>query len=464
MKKLTFKVSSPKEGSIIALIKKVNNIECRIKLDIENGIVIVENINDSMIDTVIELIDNYYTLLGVDIDNSVENDVVVSSVEEITEKSEHTESVSKVDTIAKTLEPQTEDDLIIKKVEFENEYVEQLVNKLLRTIYWAMFKMNIPEKEIGEFIWTSINEISMSYNKKDNIAFSIGDVVDCNYGKHLVGEIQGAHVSAIVCNISDTGMVYLVPITKTQKNLTSHSYLKFTVPNDINYYTLNYTDGTALLDKGKYVRPSRFHEVIGKTSPEFFAEVLRQLSTTFDFTTKNAETEIGANNCGAVTDENTTSENSETVAIQDFDRKEQNATEAVFPESATINDVTKKVSKKDSDVEKALLETLGSAFDKLDSSKKVEEQIDSFMADIGMPISERLIRQSFVIACDIKKITYGNVILELHNMYPKIKENIIQASLKENFKKWLEQYPELAKKCHRISLMSLLKLFAKRFR
>ena len=110
-----------------------------------------------------------------------------------------------------------------------------------------------------------------------------------------------------------------------------------------------------------------------------------------------------------------------------------------------------------------MLEALGYAFDKLNSSKKVEEQIDSFLTDIGMSTSEKIVRQSFVIACDIKKITYENVILELYNMYPNLDKDMLMASLKENFKKWLEQYPELAKKCPKLSFMAVLKVFAKRF-
>ncbi len=430
MKKLTFKVSNPKEGSTIALVKEVNKIACRLQIDIENGFVTAENIDDTMIDTVIELVDNYYTLLGVDIDNSLETNTTVSIAEETMDVLVQAENDSKPKATA------SEDDLIIKKVEFENEYVEQIINKFLRTAYWAMFKKNVPEKEIGDFIYTSMSEISMRYNNKDSIPFSVGDVVDCNYGTHLAGEINGNHVAAIVCKISDTGMVYLVPITKIQQNPTSHSYLTFTVPNDIIYDTRDYVGGTALLDKGKYVSSERFNEVIGKTSPEFLAKVLHQLATTFDFT-----------------DANLTEKQQEAENV---------TTKNVFSEStATI--VETKPTGKSSNVENALLEVVGYAFDKLTPSKKVEEQIDSFLTDIGMSINERMVKQSFVIACDIKKITYENVILELHNVNPEVNEDVIKATLKENFKKWLEQYPELAKKCPKMSLMSVLKIFAKKF-
>lgn len=383
MKKLTFKVSSPKvERNVNDLIKDINQIPCRFQLDIENGIVTFENVDDSLINTIVKLIDNYYTNFDISIDNSV-----------------------------------------------ENEYIEHIVNMLLKTASWALLDMNISERDIGNFIWTTIDEISMNYNNKNNIPFSIGDVVSCNYGTHLYGEISGTNVVAVVVNINITGMAYLVPITNRTYNLTSHSYLTFTVPNDIIYNT-NYTvGGTVLLDKGKYVRPERLRKVIGKTSLEFFYKILHQLATTFDFT--------------------------DIIVDAPTDR--------VTSESTTTKVVTKSTSKKINYSESALLEEFSSAFDKLDSKKKVEEQIDSFLTDIGMPTSERMIRQSFIIACNINKITYENVILELHNMYPKVSEDIIKANLKGNFKKWLEQYPELTKKCPLISFMAVLKVFAKIF-
>lgn len=436
MKKLTFKVSTKKEGNIVALIKAIDKINCRIQLDIENGFVTVENVNDTMIDTVIELINNNYILLGVDIDNNVDSDVNVPAVEETTAVSTKSESASLQKPTINNIEPQSEDDLIIKKVEFENKYVEQLINKLLRTVYWAMFTMKVSEKDIERYIYTSISEISMRYNNKPIVPCSIGDVVDCNYGEHIPGEINGGHVGAIVCNITNEKMVYLIPITKVTENIVSRSYLTVNVPDDITYSEKRYTGGTALLDKSKYVRSERINEVIGKTSPEFFAKVLYKLATTFDFTGTNL--------------------------IEEQQDTEKAITEKTSFEEVYKNTETKPKGKNTSNAQNALLDAIGFALDKLDSSKKPEEQVDSFLTDIGMPINEEMVRQSFVIACDIKKITYENVILELHNMNPKVKENIIMVTLKENFKKWLEQYPELAKKCPKISFMSVLKIFAKR--
>ena len=475
MKKLTFKVSTPKEGNISGLIKAINKIACQLKLDIENGFVVAENIDESTIDVVIDLINNYYTLLGIDIDNSVENDVNVANDDEKVAVSTQKESVS----TPKTLEPQSEDDLIIRKVEFKNEYIEQLINKLLRTISWAMFKNNATGNEISHFIFSTISEISMNYNNTACIPLSIGDVVDCNYGTHLPKEINGGHVAAIVCDIS-FGMVYLVPITKQLDNLVSRSFIKFTVPNDIIYDEKDYVNGTVLLDKGRYLRPERLNQIIGKTTPEFFAKVLHQLSTTFDFTDRNAENSSKSTNFETTTaaeaitpevDETTTTETTSpkadkpTIAETSNNVEYQPAVIVSLEEKSeeTISQVaTVSTTQKGSNGEKALLESFGSAFDKLDSSKPIQEQIDSFIADIGIPANEKMLRQTFVIACDIKKITYENVIFELHKMYPTANEDILKASLKKSFKKWLEQYPELAEKCPKLSLMSVLKVFAKR--
>lgn len=448
MKKLTFKVNPQKDCSVVGLIKDVNKIPCRIYFNLEDGFVAVGNVNDTMIDTVIELVDKYYTILGVNIDNTIEEPVeeqLTSVVDEsggtTTEDGESSTTSEAVEEVAEkqptVLEPQTEDDLIIKKVEFTNQYLEDLLNKLMRTVAWAMFKMNIPEKEIGNLIYTCMSEISMRYNDKQCIEFSVGDIVDCNYGVHLTGEINGGHVAAIVCNISHSGMAYLVPITKMQTEITSESYLIFNPPEDVIYENNYYKGGTALLDKAKYVRAERINKVIGRTTPDFFKKVLYGLTSAFDFTSR------------LDTGKETTDEVVKTPTAT------KDTTDKVVKTKAT----TKKVGGE----EAALLEVIGVAFDKLDPSKKVEEQIESFLTDIGMTTTERMVTQSFVIACDINRINYENVILKLHEQFPKVKEAIIKNILKEAFKNWLEKYPTLVEKCPKISLMAMLKVFAKKF-
>lgn len=461
MKQIIFKVSSPKEKSIVSLIKEINKISCRIQLDFENGLVTVKDVNDNMIDMVIELVNNYYTILGVDIDNIFEEPLEEQAVQSVEESETSTTVETVIEKQPAVSEPQSEDDLIIKKVEFENKYLETLVNKLLKTASWAMFKKDVPEKHIAGFIYSCLDEISMTYSPNEVIKFSIGDIVECNYGTHMYGEINGTHVHGIVCNILNEDMAYVIPITKvTGSEITSKSYLEFTAPKDALYNNEYYKGGTALLDKGKYIRVERFKSVIGRTTPAFFEKMLYKLSSTFDFTDYIVKTDE------EVVD-STMNEITEEVVYEDNEAVIENSnSEATVASEPTDVSVDSKISTDKVGREEAgLLEFIGCSFDKLDKTKSVEEQLESFLNEIGMPTDSKLISQSFIIACDIKKINYENVILELHNMNPNMKENSIKASLQEIFKNWLNsKYPKLAEKCPKISLMSMLRVFAKRFR
>ena len=465
MKKLTFKVSSIKDGSFISLIKEVDKISCRISFDFDNGFVEVENVDVIMLDSVIELIDNYYTIVSVDIDNileaNTENPMTAITTESISDVSSNTVETNEtvIETKPTVLEPQVENDLIIKKVEFKNTYIEELINKYVRTISWAMFKMNISEKAVSNYIYTAMNEISMGCNKKECIDFSIGDIVDCSYGVHLPGEINGGHVAAIVCDISYDSMAYVVPITKVQTNISSHSYLILNIPKDAVYENDYYKVGTALLDNGNYVSPKRFCAVIGKTTPAFFEKLLRKLANTFDFTKKFEERVEEESELPLTTTETT----NEVVAKSST--TEENTTETV---GTSDHNTTNKVEQSENptkkyNIEDTLQEVIGFAFNKIDPSKKVDDQVENFLADIGMVSTEKLITQSFVIACDIKKIKYDNVILRLHEEFPEISEETIKNTLKDTFKDWLQKYPTLAEKCPKISIIAILKFFAKKF-
>lgn len=528
MKKLTFKVNSEKNSSVVSLIKEVNKISCRIYIDLENGFLTVEKVSNTMIDTVIQLVDNYYTILAVDIDNtpqspseeeiipmpketSIEpaegNDeeseeetsekAVTENIEESSTEDNEELATDTTETVAKkqptVSEPQTEDDLAIQQLEFDNLFVRNMANRLLRTCFWAMYKMSVPQNEIANFYYSTISEISMCYSKNENIDFSLGDIVECNFGSHLYGEINGTHVHCIVCDVLNSDMAYVVPITKaTGPAITSRSYIEFSSPEDAIYKNSFYKGGTALLDKAKYVRIERFISVIGKTNYTFFEKLLHQLASTFDFTSSLAEiakkteesngekneseTEATSNKTDETSAliENSTAEAGETsltgenitgdvIECSNVEEDSDNSADEQNVTSSLSNDSS---SRKIGREEAALLEVIGKALDKLDKSKSVEEQVEDFMLEINMPIDSEagnLVAESFVIACEIKKINYENVILELHNIFSNIKEDAIKSSLKDYFKSWLEKYPELAEKCPKISLMSVLKVFARRF-
>lgn len=113
-------------------------------------------------------------------------------------------------------------------------------------------------------------------------------------------------------------------------------------------------------------------------------------------------------------------------------------------------------------IENLLWKYLKKDLEKIDYSMTVEENIDYFLDSIGMSTDE-IIMRSFVIACNTKRITYAKIINQLKEMYPEKMCTELRKTLRDNFKKWLEKNPELATQCRQISIMNLLKIFAKMF-
>lgn len=397
MNKLIFKVIPKKDDSIITQIKEINKLPCRINLDLKNSCVTVENVNDNMINQVTEFINNYYTVSNVTIDNISENsDNDVNSSE-------------KSPTIIK---PQSENDLIIKKVEFRDNYIEQLINKFLRSAYWAIYVKKASTRDVANSLTTAITELSFNINKNNPVKFEIGDIVSCYYGTHLDCELCHSTAFAIVCNILNENLVCLVPIELYYS--PTINYLSFTTPADIICDKFN--KGKVLLDKARYIGSVRIKEVVGKTTPRFFSVVLDSIASTFDFT-----------------------------PLANYCEEEKN------------KQPIKKTEKE------LLLEVIGEPLKNLNKDKPIEEQINDFLTQIGMS-TEKLVTQSFKIACNTKKINYENILKALSELNPDIKINVMKSSLQNVFKNWLSNYPLLAKEHPNISFMALLKVWSKNVR
>lgn len=432
MNKLTF-IGNIKEGqSKTSIIKEIYSISCRMQLDFVKGFLTVENVDDTQLDTVIDLINNYYDTDEVIIDNlddATSNEETISvPIQEETQIVPATEQKKS----SKISEPQSPDDLIIKNVEFENKHIEELINKFFKTAYWAIYKQGISEQEIGNYILSMICEISMAYAPNVDLPeLVVGDVVEVNYGMHLKGEIRGKHISAIVCDITPYNMVYLVPITKQTENLTSTKSPLPIVSTDMTFYfdEFAFASGTALVDKSKYLRIERVSKVVGKTSPAFLIKLLQQLPKTFDFT--------------SIFPANESEETTDAIVQTPISNNKSAKTSAVGKE------------------ESALLELFGEAFSKLSSDKSVEEQLDVFFADIDMPSNLKLMKEAFLVSSKIDNINFDDIIAELKKSNPNIKEAIIKSSLKTDFKNWLEKYPKLIDVSSRFSLTSLIKTFVK---
>ena len=294
----------------------------------------------------------------------------------------------------------------VKVVKFSDKDIENLLNeKLIKTLVWAM-SHGMSSEEIQKYIWTMITEISYSNSNELRVEnISVGDVVQVNFGKHPAGEMSDSRGYAIVCNISTDGLLFLVPIDKESSNIDSNSF-----------NILENSDVTVLLEMSKYVNPRRLDKVLGKVEPEFLKELLNQIAITFDFNS--------------------------------------NAEEIDFTKCLTA--------------EMALQEIIGPALEKVMPGLYPEDnQIFKFLADIGMPNNVITLRKAFEVGIHLEKITYNNLISQIISenpeMYDESDSKNLRNLLKRIFDNWAQNYPDLKKQCSKISIVSIIKMFAKKF-
>lgn len=341
---------------------------------------------------------------GVVTAKDVNNDVI-DTIIGVIDKHFIIESISVDNTTNQEKSELNENDRVVK---FSDKDIENLLNeKLIKTIVWAM-SHGMSSEEVQKYIWTMITEISYSNSSSSELRVknvSVGDVVQVNFGKHPIGEMSDSRGYAIVCNISTDGSLFLVPIDKESSNIDSNSF-----------NILENSDVTVLLEMSKYVNPRRLDKVLGKVEPEFLKELLNQIAITFDFNS--------------------------------------NAEEIDFTKCLTA--------------EMALQEIIGPALEKVMPGLYPEDnQIFKFLADIGMPNNVITLRKAFEVGIYLEKITYNNLISQIISenpeMYDESDSKNLRNLLKRIFDNWAQNYPDLKKQCSKISIVSIIKMFAKKF-
>jgi|GEM_PF-5481234 len=368
MKKLIFTVKGFKNSKEIAsLAKEISQINCRIKLDMKNSKVIIEKAKGIMIDKVIELINRYFNIETMEMDNTEENSIKTQKVN--------------------------------LDVKGKYEKIEEQIKKFLEVAEIVIEKSGETEEVIGEYISAVIDEIKMEYGMAGKIAFEIGDVVACNYGRHLKGEIQGKSVKTVVCDIDDKGLVYVVPIFGITKN--EEPYISYYSKEILSSGKLNCKKVRFVTNRGKYVRPERIYKVIGKIKPEILDIIKSEVPMKFKSNSK----------------------------------KEGNLTEI------------------------AIEEIVGKYLDKINYKYDLENQIITFLNEIKMNQTSEMI-QFFIVTCNMQTITYEKVFLELGI---DKEQKMIKKKLDENFKEWINNYPQVKERYPHISLVTLLKVFSKRY-
>lgn len=442
-----------------SLVKQMCLLKCRINVDSVAGNISIVDMDDENVESVIDSVSEAFDIIGIDI-------------------------VPKV--VVPEPEPPviTEESLEFEKLKFNDKEVQEQANKLLRTSYWAMYSSNASSRDICQYLMSANVEIAMKYGTKVPTDVCVGDIVDCNYGSHVNGEISGGHVHSIVCDIDDNGMVYAVPITKSILEGDGTRYLAFKANFDVEYTNPKYTGGTVLLKMGKYIHQQRFGEVVGHALPDFFVKVLNALPTAVDFLSKytNYESKL-AEKLGDVENDDDMLSFDAATEQQEGDKEEflpekevtESADQDTFGEEENNSQCSSyknvsEVSVEATDGSNAqkipteyyLSDMFADALNSLDyDNKTLGTNVDEFLDAIGLS-KDNIIKQAFYGSTVVKRVNYDSIIIYVHDLSPNFSEEKIKAILKKSFNEWLLKYPEIREKYPRISIMALLKIFAKR--
>lgn len=402
MRKITFTVSSPKDGAEFAMLDVISSVSCRIQINSRHGLITAEDIPTKELSILRNTIKQYYTIERIDIDNLPPEDIYAPVVKTVPTDSSQPPSTENI--ISQTKYPQ----------------ISEAIEKLSNSVLWKMDHRDIPEKEIVNYLYSWIAELSLRYDSKPSLAVSPGDIVECNLGYHLPGEIYGSRIQGLVGGTIEN-LVYIVPLINASVDdvKTSKYPYKLDTAKDVIYSERQSEDFqcVALLDRGRYVRIERVNEVLGKTSVDFFEKHLANLHSTPNFLPL----------C---------------------------QTNKTVPYSS-VN------STKIGNQQSALEECIGPALERIvpSSTGPSRQLIEQFLLDIKFDSSDFYVLTAFQYSVAVQQITYSSICAQISSN-PVHAEKI----LKKEFNKWISQYPELKQTYPKISFCSLLKAFAKRFK
>lgn len=246
------------------------------------GLIEFEGLDRSDFDEVIHILDEIFIFNDIFAESSLEEIALSSVVPSISSRNttqQHRNSSSGPFRIYDV------DDL--KFIKFGDAIADYHMSRIHKTLYEAIHKSFATPDDIWKFLLSARAEIKINYNPPEIIDFNVGDVVLCNYGTHPDGEISGGHVASVVCDISEDGIAFVVPITTHRCKDDLTRFLPITVGSDVLYDNPDFKGGTLLLQMGKYVRAERFEKVIGKVTPEFFTRLIATISGVYDFSLNN---------------------------------------------------------------------------------------------------------------------------------------------------------------------------------
>lgn len=368
-----------KEGTNFnELMSKMCKVPFLFRFDTKNNIITLENVSEQSIDAALDIIKNYYEIVQTEVDGRQEA---------------------------------SEDG--------NNVAIEKAINRLWRTVYWAMYQKGISERKLERLVTDTVYRISQKYNGYIQQEIKPGDVVRCNYGWNLRGEISGIEMLSVVCKVNPSkGEVFVVPIVRRIRD--AEIYLDFTAKKDMVGEKNNSFTGYVICEKARSIYIGRVVKQEGELKKTYFKKILRKIPTAFKFMDEAKSTK--------------------TSDMSDEERKRI----ARFSGGHAV---------------KTLDEIFGDKLSELDICQSVESKLEMFLNILDFQGCDEHFKNAFLLARKTEKITYGNVMQELLRTYPEMDAKKFMTTLKGYAKEWKNKHPEEYSSIHRFSISDFWKLF-----
>ena len=108
--------------------------------------------------------------------------------------------------------------------------------------------------------------------------------------------------------------------------------------------------------------------------------------------------------------------------------------------------------------QKFFCEVYKEAVCKLNRKRNIHEQAVEFVKDIGLDARDETIIRAFEVACDIDKLTYANLAVEMNKRYGG-GHYLIMQDLKGSFAVWLYVHHNIKDHCPKMTLIQVINIF-----
>ena len=464
------------ENCLAEIIKQMCDWSAKVNMDLVKGEIEISGASVAEKNSIVDTVSKGFFIVGLEtefsesefsskeviLENPISETEATEETKEATEVGAETTETTDVQEVGKESENGT-----ATRPEFNlGEEIRGRLRHLKTILSYNLNVKEAPEEDLIKFIKSAGIEVGMKYNPREIPKFEVGDIVQCNFGHHLDGELYGGYVFGIVCDISDNTF-YVVPITKKQLE-DSCEYMPFIAGVDVDYYDPSLEGGTALLRMGGTYNRQRVNAVVGRVRDSFFTKMIEALSRAFIFTNTPAKQDESVDEVETQpVAEETTAEPTEKVDTSneaegvenaepvDEEKSEEKTTEsAEEQEGGEPENLT---------AEEYILRKYSNVFSTIDYSAPIEGQIDAVVDALGFDSSNKITRGAFKASIGIKKFDYHIIQTFIATDFPDTTLDQIGEILKQEFRKWKDANPDIKEKYPRIGMRTILKVFSNKF-